>query len=107
MLSLVCEMEIFKHKYESRKGMAWGGGDQLLGGQGKVTNGWVWAKYMVYVYGNRKVKLAFSINRAVTEKEACERLQTQETDTNREAANVLIMKYGVLSVGAEKRDLMN
>lgn len=28
MLSLVCEMEIFKHKYESRKGIVWGQGDQ-------------------------------------------------------------------------------
>lgn len=76
MLSLVCEMKIFKHKYESRKGIAWERGDQLLGegGQGKVTDGWVWSKYMVYVFGNRRVKLAFSINRAVTEKEACERL---------------------------------
>lgn len=49
MLSLVCEMNIFKHKYESRKGIAWERGDQLLGegGQGKVTDGWVCSKYMV------------------------------------------------------------
>lgn len=85
MLSLVCEMEIFKHKYESRKGVVWERRDQLLGGQGKVTDGWVWSKYMILVYGNMRVKLPFSINRAVTEKQACERLRhRRQTQTEKQ-----------------------
>lgn len=60
MLSLLYEMEIFKYKYESRKGIAWGQGDQLLGGQGKVTDGWVWSKYMVYVWEHESETCFFS-----------------------------------------------
>lgn len=87
-------MEILKHRFESTKEAPWGQGDKLLEGQECDQN--TWYTYME----NTRVKLTFSINRTITEKEDYKMSQTHEADTNRKAANVLVVKYGVLAVGA-------